>query len=410
MMWITRKVKVVCLLLIAFSLEVLPAYAQGTYKYKADIRKIDSSGVYKIELKYDLIAKSLENLSDIRLLDNNGKFVAYALSNHLSRENHESFIEFSEVNSNNLPDTATFYIAENKSRLNIRQLWIRLKNTAVNRSVNLSGSENLKEWFAIKEDIQLEGADSEKGPDYEQVLNFPTSNYHYLRIQVNGKNKTPVKILRSGIYVTNDYRPEFAALPLVKFNQKDGSKVSHIFIHFDEAYMVNKLNLEIAAPKYYSRRIVVNDIKNKSIDQICDTILNSSGSQSIILSAKTNSIRIDIYNGDDNALRVKAISAYQLRQFAISYLEGDNSYYILTGDSSAKGVKYDLVFLKYRSYNQLHLISHSAIYKNTAFAIPKAQTKHNFTLFLWIVIVVVLILLSFLTWKMVREINERQVK
>lgn len=407
-MRIKQKIKIVYFLLIAFSLKALPVWAQGTYKYRADIKKIDSSGVYKIELKHDLTAKSLENLNDIRLLDHNGKYVAYALSKDLLKKNSGSFVEFPEVSLNAVPDTATSYIADNQERLNISNLWIRLKNTAVNRSVNLSGSDDLKKWFAIKEDIQLEEAGSGKKPDYEQLLSFPTSNYRYLRIQINGKNKSPVKILRSGIYISSEYRPEFEALPFVKFEQKDSSKVSHIFIHFDEPYQVNKLHLEVSSPKYYSRRIVVNDIKNKNIEQVCDSNLSSSGSQDILLSTKASNLRIDIYNGDDNPLKVKLITASQLKQFAVSYLESGNEYNILTGDSSAKEVNYDLSFLKYCSPNQLPLIVHSAVYKNPVYSISKQTAGHDYTLLIWIAIIAALLLLSILTWRMVREINLNQ--
>jgi hypothetical protein len=408
MMRINQKVKIVCLVLILFIIKCIPLWAQGTFRYKVDVAKIDTSGVYKIELKDNLVAKSKENLHDIRLLNHKGKFIAYALSSNLFIDNPESFIEFPEVNSNASTDTSTIYIADNKSRLTISQLWIKLKNTEVNRSVNLSGSEDLKRWFAIKEDISLEEANSARKTEYEQLLSFPASNYRYFRIQINGKNKAPVKITGSGIYMSTQNRPEYTKLPALKFSSKDTNKVSSVFIHFDEPYRVNQLHLEISAPKYYTRHISAYDTGNKTANKICDTTISSAGSQDIFLSAKTAQIRIDISNVDDNRLEIKAINAFQQKQYIISYLETGNDYYILTGDSAAGDVNYDLSFLKYKPYNQLPVINHSAVYKNPDYTTNRRSAKPDRTLLIWVAIIAVLILLSFLTWKMVREINQKQ--
>ncbi len=406
-----RRVKLVSALLCILILKSISTHAQvNAFKYRADIKKIDSAGIYKIELNPGLIAKSAKGLYDIRLFDNTGKTVAYALSNNLSAGNQDSFIEFPAVNSNSETDTATIYISENVNRLNINQLWVDLKNTSVNRSVNLTGSDDLKTWFAIKEDIQLQDAGDSGKPDYEQSFSFPTSNYRYFKIQVNGKNKAPVKILRSGIYLTQSNQPEYAELPPVKFNKVDTGKKTSIFINFDEPYQLNKLHLNITDPKYYSRRVVVyttdKNFDNINIDEVCDTVLSSSGTQDIMLSAKTKYIRVDIFNSDDNPLHVVSVKAYQLKQYIISYLAGGHDYYVLTGDSLAKTVNYDLSFLKYCSIDRLPVIASNTAYKNPDYATGKrAQPKHDFGLWIWLSMLIVLALLSFLTVKMTREIQ-----
>jgi hypothetical protein len=406
-----RRVKLITALFCVLALSGINTYAQvNAFKYRADIKKIDSAGIYKIELNPGLIAKSAKGLYDIRLFDNTGKTVAYALSNNLSAGTQDSFIEFPAVNSSPETDTATVYISENVNRLNVNQLWIDLKNTSVNRNVNLTGSDDLKTWFAIKEGIQLQDAGESGKPDYEQSFSFPTSNYRYFKIQVNGKNKAPVKILRSGIYLTQSNQPEYAELPPVKFTKTDTGKKTSIFIRFDEPYLVNKLHLNITGPKYYSRKAVVyttdKNFDNVNADAICDTVLNSSGTQDLVLSAKTKYIRIDIFNGDDNPLQVTSVKAYQLKQYIISYLAGGHDYYILTGDSLAKNVNYDLSFLKYCSIDKLPVITTNNAYKNSGYAIATTpQPKHDIGLWIWLSMLIALALLSFLTVKMTRKIQ-----
>jgi hypothetical protein len=410
---IPQKIKAVCLLPALLILMGTPVCAQlKIFKYKADIKKIDSSGVYRVELSPALIAKSKADLSDIRLVDNTGKFVAYTLSDRLSPDNPDSFIVFPGVSVSPAADTATVYIAENKNILNISQLWIKLKKTGVRRTVNLSGSDDLKKWFAISEDVPLEEAGEGKEPDYQQPLSFPTSNYRYFKIQVNGKNKTPVKILQSGIYTTNLDNPVYTPLPPLKFSSKDTGKITSIFINFDEPYQVNKLHFIITGPKYYNRRVVIyetreND-KNKKgnvIELVCDSALNSEGLNDITLAAKPDRLRIDIYNGDDNPLSIAAIQGFQLKEYAVSYLESGHTYSIFTGREVASQPVYDLSFLHNRIYNRLPGIIHSAVYKNPEYEKPQPLVEHDHSTLLWVVIILVLLVLSFLTLRMVREMK-----
>jgi hypothetical protein len=405
MIMINRKVKLIILLLITVSSAATSAWAQSTYKFKADLQKIDSSGVYKINLKPDQIAKCDEKLNDIRLLDENGKFKAYVLSKNLFIDNPDQFIEFPKANSNDNEDL--IYVAENKNGISTNSLSLKLKNTDVDRSVNLSGSQDLKKWYAIKEDIPLKKAGAGNESEYQQTLYFPTSNYQYFKIQINGKKKTPVKIMRAGVYLSLLSREEFTFLPPAKFSVKDTNKVSHVYIHFDEPYTINQLRLVVSAPNYYERHISIYDVENNNANLVRDATISFRGGI-IYLSAKTKQLRIDISNGDDVPLTIQRIDAFQQNQFLISYLEAGHSYSILSGDSTANEPVYDLSFLKSKPYNQLPVIHHSVVYKNPAYITPKPVVKKNFTLLLWVAITAVLLLLSFLTWKLVREISARQ--
>jgi len=407
-----RKSKVIYLAVLFLAATCTNAYGQQAhlFKYKAGIQQIDSSGVYRVELTPGFIAKTKDDLSDIRLIDNTGKNIAYVLSNKLTLDNPDSFIVFSGIAVDTKIDTSVIYIAENKNTLDISQLWIKLKNTDVDRTVNLSGSDDLKKWFAIKEDIPLEEAGGVNQPDYRQSITFPASNYRYFRIEVNGKNKTPVKILQAGIYTKSLDKPVFLSLPALKFIAKENGKVTSVFIDIKEPYLYNKLHFDIAAPKYYSRKIIVyaNDKKrpiSNVDDPIADTILSSSGLQDVILSVKSRHLRIDIFNGDDNALNIKSIAAYQLKIYAVCYLESGHKYVLYTGNSSAAPAVYDLSFLNNRAYDQLPSINQSPVDYNPVYAASHPFVQADHPIWLWSMLILVLLVLCFFTLKMVREIK-----
>lgn len=378
------------------------------YRFKGDVQKIDSAGVYRIELSPALIAKSYDGMSDIRVADEKGKGVPFILSSKLSLNSPDSFIIFPEVAPEQVADTSVFYTVKNNNNLNIGQLWLRLKKTDVSRTVNLTGSDDLKSWFAIKEDIPLEQAGAGQGTEYQQSLTFPTSNYRYFRVQIIDRNKVPVKILQAGIYTVSLNKPVFVELPAVGVKSTDVNKTSRVFIDLHQPYRLNKLHFNISSPKYFNRRVVVyatNGNGNETANVLADTTITSSGTQDITLSVKTNKLRIDIYNGDDNPLNLKSINAYQVKLYAVCYLESGHKYSIYTGNPAATPANYDLSFLNNRAYNQLPGITHSAIYNNPVYAILPIPNKSNHSVLLWSSLILALLILSFLTLKMVRELK-----
>jgi hypothetical protein len=407
MMKVNRKNKRVFNL---FLLLLVHAFAFGQvkeFKYRATLSKIKASDVYKIELRPALIAKCAEKgLYDIRLVDGQGKFVAYTITDEQVTDAWADFVAFPQVPYISTADTGAVYIAENKQRLKVTQLRLRIKNTAVERRVTVEGSDDLQHWFAVKEDINLQPAGIETESEYSQLLTLPTSDYRYFKIIVSGKNKTPVKILGSGVYVINIDSVKYSALPQPKFNLKSTDKVTNIYASFDEPYLVNKIHLDITGPKFYSRKVTVYDVDAKSAVLANDVLVSSSGTQDIPISAKTSHVRITISNGDDNPLTVAAIRGYQQKQYAVSYLEAGKKYYLLVGDSSAHEVSYDLTFLGYRPPAK-EIISHSEVGKNPAYLARVFTVKRDYTMLIWVSITIVLVLLSLLTWRMVKELGTK---
>jgi len=408
-MRISQKCKLIFTILCTFG--ILQAWSQSNYRYKADVAKIDSSGVYKIELKPDFLSKSIsKNLYDIRVVDENRKFVAYTIVSNPSDKARPIFVDFPEVKQGSNSDTVTYYIAENKDKIKVNQLWLKLKNTAVSRLADISGSEDQQHWFAIKENIQLQDAGTGNDADYEQMLSFPTSDYRYFKVRIGNKNKDFVKITGSGIYLDNTAgNLQYVPLPPVNLTSKTVNKQTSYYVDLNGNYIINNLKIDVSSPKYYNRHITIYDAGDRGEEMLYDDSISSSAPKAITFSAKTNKLRIDISNGDDNSLVIKNISAFQLQDFAVCYLEKGHNYYLIAGDTSANEVSYDLSFVHSKPMSQFPVIGHSVVYKNPAYSTSKAQSKNRFTILLWITIGAVLILLSLLTWKMVKEINSRQV-
>jgi hypothetical protein len=382
----------------------LSASAQKTFRYQAVLPKIDSGGFYKIGLQPAFIAKSNAELTDIRLVNGKGNFVPYITADNLPHTGNAKFVVFPEVVSKK--DTGTTFIVESKEKAPVNRLWLKLKSTAVQRTINLSGSDDLQRWFAIEEDIPLQQAVLDNDGSYLQSIAFPASNYRYLKLLVNDKNKAPIKFLEAGIFTEQSVASIYFPIANAKFTKTDVNKTTTLTIQLNDNYLVNRLDLIIAAPRYYKRDIAIYQVDKQGRQLIGNAELNSAKKPVLFINAKTNKLQLEIDNGDNSPLDIKDITVAQADQSITAYLDAGKTYRLLTGDVNAPMPTYDLKYFVDSIRNRVPEINHGEVIANGAFGIPTPKApQRDYTIIIWIVIAVALLLLTLLTLKMTKEVN-----
>jgi len=386
------------------SVVTFAASAQKNFKYEAALPKIDSGGFYKIALQPAFIAKSNAQLTDIRIVNGKSNFVPYITAGNLPHPDNEKFIVFPEVVSKK--DTGTTFIVESGEKAPVNRLWLKLKSTAVQRTINLSGSDDLQRWFAIEENIPLQQAVLDNDGSYLQSIAFPASNYRYLKLLVNDKNKAPVKFLQAGVFTRQGIAELYFPIPVAKFSKTDSNKTTTVTIQLNDNYLVNRLDLNVAGIKYYKRDVAVYQIDKRGRQLVSIAELNSGKRAEIFVNTKTSRLELEINNGDNAPLDIAEVFASQADQSITAYLEAGQSYKLLTGDANAAAPVYDLKFFVDSIQNKVPEINHSEVKPNAAFGSPTPKApRHDYTIIIWIVIIAALLLLTLLTIKMAKEVN-----
>lgn len=401
-----HRIKYFLVLLILLSGAATNALAQYTFKYKAGLETPKQSGFYKISLQPNLLAQCKDDLTDLRIIDQQKNFIPYVRLESLPSVK-EDFINFPIIRKSEEKDSITSLVVENAKALLIRSLWLRLKNTAVSRSADLQGSDDNINWFAIKEDVFLQQSAGHTTNNYFQSLTFPASNYRYFKLIIHNKKKGPVQILQAGIYSNTSSAQNFIPLP-VRVLQKDSSdKITYLDLAFSQKYQVNKVSFHVSYPKYFQRNMKVYSIKGNERTLLTEANLSSGSEHQVVFSSKTQQLQIQIINGDNPPLKIDSLQAWQLNQFLIAYLEPRKTYQLLFGDKKATEPDYDLKFFTDSALNFLAEIKHTGTGRNPLFKISKIKTERDYTMVLWISIVGALTLLIFLSWKMMAEMKRR---
>ncbi len=381
--------------------------SQNNFNYKAAIAEIAETKFYKISLPPQVVANCRPGLEDIRIYDGYGKQVAYILKNDLPVFQSQNFTAFPILKTVKEKDKQTHITLQNNTNEPVNNLLLFVKNTDAQRAFSVSGSDDSSHWYVIKENIYLDNSFSNDGETIVQTLSFPKSNYKYFQLTILGENLLPFNIIKAGVYKEDLNYGNFLKINDPDISQKDSSdKMSYIKIHFDNKYLLNKIIFQVKGEKYFKRKFSLLDRDEENF--ITEGYLASDLANTVIVNIKTDKLLLEINNEDNAPLEVTEVQAFQLNNYLLTYLQAGQKYFLNFGDSMMQAPKYDLEFFSDSIGKNPSEISVSNIEKTKVIKSEIKTASKNNTLFLWIIIIVILVALTYFSFKMTREINKKE--
>jgi DNA-directed RNA polymerase subunit E'/Rpb7 len=395
-------------LLVYLSL-AFPALAQ--HRYEASVEKPPKSGFYKIRLTPDMRARLSINLADLRIVDKNGKPVAYLLPEGGSGAMPEGAQHQLLIAANTLDSSGnSIIVLKNEQQASLDHFMLVMSNTDVVRRVNLSGSPDGQNWFIIKERISLETILNETDNNLEFLISFPASIYPFFKLEIlNGKGN-PLHV--TGAFYESGYeqaRKVGQENKIQRINQKiDSDGNNDVYIDQQEKYPVEGIRVRITSPRFYKRSasLYLIDGTDKQRSAVTEFMLSSEDSAWIDLPvSKGLHYRLVVRNGDNPALDIQEIVLMHYRQYIYAYLEAGERYKLWLDDREATKPVYDLEQFRKEVPAQIAELTTSDI---MAVIKPKESSEKATTnrIWMWIAIVLGIGAMSALTMRLLRDMKK----
>lgn len=387
------------------------------YTWQASVDTVPNKGFYNILLSPSITGNLKDDLTDIRLFDDKNVEIPYLHRSESPVTNKLLFKEYKIVSKEILKGCCTRIILENKEKNKINNVSIAVKNADVQKKFKLSGSDDQKNWFVIKDNYVFHSIYNASETSEIKLLNFPLSNYPYYKIEINDSVSAPINILKIGYYDTYSEAGKYVEVPEVIVSQEDSVKLKKTFvkISFSTAQVIDKLELEIQGPAYYLRKVSVCELKRDSIkkrksytyfDQLLEVDLRSNDPNTLYFSnLKTKELYLIIENGDNQALQIHSVKAYLLNNYLTAYLETGNKYMLKFGNDQLAGPNYDLKYFQDSIPQNTPLISTGKITELIKEEIQNESSWSKNKTILWVVIGLVVVLLTIMSVKMIKEMK-----
>ncbi|GAA4463345.1 hypothetical protein GCM10023093_11580 [Nemorincola caseinilytica] len=379
------------------------------FRMQAYIGRVQVPGFYAIDVTPALTGQIEPDMRDLRLKDSaSAFFTPYIIRKGTIRHNNV-FTELPVVNTGT-DSIYTITDIENTTGQALADVTLLIANTAVERLISVSGSNDRSKWYIIDNNVFCRRSYDNTSGWYAQTIHFPLSRYRYFRLRMNNAHTDPLNIIKVGRYTKYETAPtvSYMANPKPLVSQRDSAGVSYIHIYNDLPHIVERVQLFISGPKFYQRSgtVSVHSSDDSDAEYYPATIfsVNSWGRTIIPLPATKRDIRIQIENRDDPPLIIDSAATYIEAQQIVVWLDTGKTYYLLAGNRNATTPQYDLVQFRDSIPEQLPVLTHGPFKAlERKIAIEKKEERNNW---LWPSIVGAVVVLGLLTWRLLKDMKQ----
>lgn len=383
------------------------------FLYHAELPSVDTSGYYYVFLSPEVTSKLNYKFSDLRIYDKKNKEVPYVrlLGDEIYKTAKSQEVKILQ-NEHKRIKKYTYLLIHNSNLQLINNLVAIVDNPMNSEAwVNISGSNDLKNWNILKNNSRYMPEFSDSTTAEIRIDDIPESKFEYYRIYIFDYNKTVFsvhKILNFDIQKKNE---EFVNVEKPYFEQDDSTETNQTILKlsFESPQYIDKIKFKIKSPENFLRTAEITKKDSATGKRIRLQFYDQNQTDFYLCSDSTNELRMSRYyaqnlylivnNNDDTPLQFSDINVFQLKEFLIAYLKKGEKYTVFFGNKNVPPPIYDLKFFKNKIPSKCPKISIINIESTTQPNNDNSEIKVK-PVFLWIVFVIVILILAGISIKM----------
>ncbi len=179
-------------------------------------------------------------------------------------------------------------IFEQAPQKTINEFGLRYTNTDVAKKARLTGSPDMVQWFAVKEDFKLMPVAARPVPDkpdiVEETIVMPTSGFRYFKLEIDDSASAPLQINCVGFRSEPQQRPERQEVPGVTMRllpAKD-RRTDRFLITLPYASPLSAVSMLVPKPELFHRNAEVLAISGGKEQRLSEKLLHSADGCQVI--------------------------------------------------------------------------------------------------------------------------------
>lgn len=381
---------------------------KAQFKSSAVLGPVTKTGFYAVAVTPELSGYIKTDFSDLRVVDDAGKQAAYIIQRRFGTSVKDTSVykPLSIITKQQADSGKTIVVIANPTASKLQSVALLIGNASVNRTANISGSNDDNHWYSIAENVSLERKFITDTDRYAQIVTFPLVSYRFIRLVIyNGKND-PLNIISAGRYQDYTYKTvyPFVVNPVVNYIQRDSSDgYSYVDVHGNLPYHTDKVVLTVKGPRFFKREaeVLVPYSTGAGFTLQSDTVFNLE-----MPVFATANWRIGIYNGDNPPLKITGISTYQQSKNIVAWLDSGKAYHLEMNNATAVAPRYDLQAFKDSIPVGITTLQYGKI--ETLVALTANTNSYFKQWWLWAIVIAILAGLSFFSWQLTKEMAKKQ--
>jgi hypothetical protein len=406
------------LLLVLFLAIILKAdFSSRNWEYKKEIAVVDGGRVANVKIDAETYNHSKDDLSDLRIVNNEGKEVPYKLE---ILESTKEMIRFEPrlYNLSNIPSEFTeFYLDMGENSETINKLHIVTPDKNFRRKVEIFGSDDSKKWYKIRDDAYIFNFHTDDYTSALTDLNFADTRRRYLKIIIWNEKEKPLEIEECWVYRQKIFKAQMDQIPFKMISRIENEEKKRTEIILDFVYNnipKNEISLNFDSPGYHRSVCAFESTDSEDWRYLGSGVIYrfDEGNRNNIINlgeARDKYLKILIYNQDDRPLKIEDISAFGNQRLIYFPVEKNKQYFLFYGNPDARRPTYE--FEK--------LLPHVESKKSVMVLLEKEQHNEDYSrvievlkedqqFIIWPMVTFVIVALGFLIIKSIKRIKEKE--
>lgn len=408
-----HPIRILCLLLLIATCSC--AYGQmEAYNYKRELKGLAEQW-HKIILPNELFGKTLQDISDIRILgltESNDTIEAPYLLRLTTEKISSKEVAFKALNTSH-NDKGHYFTFEIPTKEPINQIKLDFAQENFDWRIVLEGSQDQKEWFTVVENYRILSIKNEQTDFQFTKLTFPSSKYRFFRVLINSKENPELSVVRIAQNEITD--GTFREYHIKQINAKElrQTNQTEIDIELQLPVRVSHINIGVSDTFDYYRPVTIKYLTDSlkteqgwkyNYSTLVSGTLNSiENNEFQFRSTTVKKLKIVIDNHDNQPLTIGTLQAKGYTHELITRLTDQATYYLIYGNKKAVKPNYDIERFTDNipeSLTSLELGNELTIEKEE---VPLTEPLFKNKTWLWTIITVIILLLAWFSVKMMKK-------
>lgn len=384
------------------------------WQWQAEITAREDTGYYKIPVIPEISGRLSPDYADVRLFNHNGREIPYFWRHARSSDTFNVLKGFKMVSSQQKPGCCSHFVFRNVSEKHVEKVFLRVHNANVYKKLTIQGSDDQQQWYVVEDRFGFNPSDyiavRNKNELRQIPVRLPTSNYKFYKVTIFDSLTDPLKVHNIGFHKKKYQKGDYFHIPANSVVQKDSrrSGKSFVTIHFDHAHYIDDIQFHIKDPLYH-RICKLYKIKKDSTRQLIRRFMLSSRTHSWVnlQHIKAETLQLIIDNEDSPPLQISSVAGRQCKSWIIAKLDANKQYTMKFGHKEKPKPEYDLKHFNDQIPKGLPVIKPRNIHKKKYKTSGTNEFHFLFSkeVWLWIVLILVMGILGYLTYKITRNIS-----
>lgn len=370
---------------------------------------------HRFEFPVSAFAKALPTLSDVRITGittSNDTIIAPYILETSSENTINKLVSFEKLNQTRRGDIY-YYTFKAATATAINHIELDLANKNYDWKVTLEGSSDNASWFTLLDDYRIVNVTNTYTDYTFNKLHFNPASYTYYRIAIKASQAPELTNATLQLRTTTpgDYNNYAIAKTVCK--QVDKNKITQILIHLDKKVPINTVAFNVATTndfyRYYTLDYAIDSVRTDkgwqiNYLQVASGVLSSREPAVIQLSTTLASqLRMTLFNGDNQPLDIKPIAVKGYKIAVIARYDQPGRYFLSYGDHALNKPLYDITQFTDRIPATITAVNLGVEREIKGKVTPATQPLFSNPWWLWCMLIGIIILLGFFTFKMLQN-------